>query len=73
MTVDPIVDQLWEARIVAGLTQMELADKAGVSQPSISRIESGKIQPTLKLVRQLAEALGLDIQLQPSTIPGEHP
>jgi predicted transcriptional regulator len=42
----------------AGLTQQELADKAGVRQETLSRIESGKHTPTLKTLKKIDKALG---------------
>jgi len=45
------------ARKETGLTQGELADKAGISQPMLSRIEGGDVDPTLSTLRDLAEAI----------------
>ncbi|PIN73237.1 XRE family transcriptional regulator [Candidatus Woesearchaeota archaeon CG10_big_fil_rev_8_21_14_0_10_45_16] len=39
------------------LNQKELADKAGVSQSLIAKIESGKVDPTYTKARQIFEAL----------------
>ena len=39
------------------LTQEELADKAGVSRLTVSRIESGRVEPYPKTIRRLAEVL----------------
>jgi transcriptional regulator with XRE-family HTH domain len=51
-----------EARHRVGLTQRQLATKAGISQPTIARIESGATQATFTQVRRLVEACGLDLQ-----------
>ena len=68
---DPIVQQLRELRVAAGLTQEQLAARAGVSQGSISRSESGVTKPTLDLVCQLAAALGVGLKLEKLEGPGE--
>jgi transcriptional regulator with XRE-family HTH domain len=46
------------ARVEAGLTQVQLAEKAGCSQQEIQRWESGRISPTAKTLKKLAEAIG---------------
>ncbi len=40
-----------------GLTQKELADLVGVSQPLIARIEAGTIDPKLSLVKRIFDVL----------------
>ena len=54
-------------RITAGMTQAELAEKVGTRQPNIARLEAGKHEPTLDLLRRVAEALGyrLDVRFVP--------
>ena len=42
------------------LTQQKLADKAGVSRPTVVRIEAGLEDPFPSTVRKIAEALGVD-------------
>ncbi|WP_433370458.1 helix-turn-helix domain-containing protein [Streptosporangium sp. CA-115845] len=44
----------------AGLTGKDLALRAGVAQPTISRIETGRLLPVSETVDRLVEALGLD-------------
>lgn len=41
----------------AGLSQKELADRINTKQPAISMYESGEREPTLPVIRALAEAL----------------
>ncbi|MET8388655.1 helix-turn-helix transcriptional regulator [Streptosporangium canum] len=44
----------------AGLTGKDLALRAGVAQPTISRIETGQLLPVPETVDRLVEALDLD-------------
>jgi transcriptional regulator with XRE-family HTH domain len=56
-------DLLREARLRAGLTQKELARRAGTSQSAIARWESGAVQPSLERLRELIRACGLELTL----------
>lgn len=46
-----------EARLIAGMTQRELADKLGISMVSVSKWESGKGLPKAKRIKEVADAL----------------
>ena len=48
-----------EARLAAGMTQEELAERSGFSQQYISGLERGKRNPTVVSVYELAQALGV--------------
>ncbi len=59
----PLKDVLRRERRKAGLTQEELAKKAGVSLPTIARIEAGYIDaPRVSTLRKLAAGLGLEVR-----------
>jgi len=47
------------ARKEAGLTQAELAARAGTAQAVISRIERGTMSPTLDTLTRIAKGLGM--------------
>ena len=53
----PTPQDLRERRISLELTQSELAERAGVSQPLIARIEGGDVDPRLSTLRRIVEAL----------------
>jgi uncharacterized protein len=59
---------LREARTEAGLTQAEVARRAGVTQSVISAYESGDREPSLPTLVRLVEATGgeLDVQVRPA-------
>ena len=59
------------ARTNAGLSQMELAARAGTSQPALARYETGVALPTLPTLERLLAACGrrLEIQTPPATQP----
>lgn len=63
---------LFEARTWQGLSQKELAVRAGISQPRVSGIEKGEMLPTLPQLIRLARALVLPVQwfLNGSVYPG---
>jgi predicted nucleotidyltransferase/DNA-binding XRE family transcriptional regulator len=46
------------ARLEAGLTQAELAARAGTSQPAVARYERGSVAPTLSTFERLLAACG---------------
>lgn len=50
-----------EARDAAGLTQVELAERSGLPQSHISRLEQGKHSPSGKTLGKIASALGLKL------------
>lgn len=54
-----------------GLTQRTLARAAGIDQSLVSRIERGRVRPTLEAYVRLATALGTDVSLRfyPNTGP----
>ncbi len=53
-----IGERLKDLRFRAGLTQQELADRAGVTQTTVARIERDAVQPEVTTIRKLAQALG---------------
>jgi len=53
----PTPQDLRERRTSLSLTQSELADAAGVSQPLIARIEGGDVDPRLSTLRRIVNAL----------------
>ena len=59
--------QVARLRIMRGLTQTQLADLVGTKQPSIARLESGKVEPKLSFLRRVVEALGgrLEVRIAP--------
>lgn len=56
-------DLIREARKRAGLTQAELAARAGTTQSGVARWESGRTSPSLDDVRRLIRLCGLDIEV----------
>lgn len=52
---------LREARLRAGLSQAELARRAGKQRSAIGRWERGEVQPSFETLRELVRACGLDI------------
>lgn len=52
-------DVITRLRTKKGMTQAELAEKAGLDQPHISRIETGKFGPNAMTVGKIANALGV--------------
>jgi predicted nucleotidyltransferase/DNA-binding XRE family transcriptional regulator len=54
---------LREARTAAGLSQAELADRAGVTQSVISVYESGHRQPSIPTLAGLIAATGFELDL----------
>jgi transcriptional regulator with XRE-family HTH domain len=52
-----------QARAQAGLTQAQLAERAGTSQPAVARLERGQGSPTVATVERLVGAAGFELRM----------
>ena len=59
-----IVKAMIDARNKTGMTQKELAEKTGITQADISRLENGNANPSLKTLQRLAEGMGMILKLE---------
>lgn len=51
------------ARVRAGLTQAQLAERMGTSQSAIARLESGTARPSVATLEKLAKATGSKLRI----------
>ena len=54
-----IGQRLAAARLQRGRTQAEVARSAGIAPSYLSRVETGKIQPTFRTLNRIASAMGM--------------
>lgn len=50
-----------ERRLTLGLSQVELAVRAGMTQPALSRLEAGGVVPTIPLLERISAALDAEL------------
>ena len=54
-----VIRALIDARISKNMTQKELAEKTGIAQTEISKLENGTRNPSIKLLQRLADGMGM--------------
>ena len=59
-----IIQAMIDARNKEGLTQKELSERTGITQADISRIENGTRNPSLGMVKRLANGLGMRLKIE---------
>lgn len=59
-----IASQLRQARKEQGMTQERLAEKVGTRKSNISRLESGRYNPSLDFLEKVAGGLGREIEVK---------
>ena len=59
-----IIQAMIDARNEQHLTQKELSERTGITQADISRIENGTRNPSLSMVKRIAEGLGMQLKLE---------
>ena len=59
-----IAAELLRARLRAGLSQAELADRMGTSQSTIARLENGQTLPGTKAILRYAKATGSRVRVR---------
>lgn len=57
------------ARTLAGMTQRQLAERIGMRQPAITRIEKGIHVPTWVTLDRIADALGMRLRVELTGTP----
>jgi len=58
-------------RRAVGMTQADLAEKAGLSRMAVQKAESGATDPRLSTLEVMARAMGMELMLVPATIRQE--
>lgn len=75
MAEDPaeLIGRLVELRRAKGLSQTEVADRMGTSQPALARLESGRSDARLSTIARYARAVEADVGylVRSSPEPGE--
>ena len=59
-----LIQAMIDARISENLTQKELSERTGITQADISSIENGTRNPSLAMLKRLAEGLGMQLRLE---------
>lgn len=58
-----VIRAIIDARISQNITQKELADRTGIAQAEISKIENGTRNPSIKLLQRLADGMGMVLNI----------
>ena len=58
-----VIRAMMEARISQNMTQKELAERTGINQADISKLENGTRNPSLKLLKRLADGMDMNLSL----------
>lgn len=64
-----IIQAMIDARVEQNMTQKELSARTGITQADISRIENGTRNPSLNMVKKLAQGLGMQLKLEFIPVP----
>src|SRR3989338_8432564 len=59
-----LISAMLDARNKKGMTQVEIARRAGTTQSAIARFESGRTNPTLEFASRLSRALGAKLEIR---------
>lgn len=65
-----IIQAMIDARKASGLTQKELAERTGIAQGDISKLENGSANPSIRTLQRLAAGMGMKLQLAFTPIHG---
>ena len=59
-----VIRAIVDARTSQNLTQKELAERTGINQADISKLENGTRNPSVNLLKRLAEGMGLALRIE---------
>ena len=58
-----IMRKVAQARIDAGISQKELAERCNMRQSNLSRLENGNANPSVETLRRIAHGLGKRLEI----------
>lgn len=58
-----LIEQLIRYRKSKKITQADISESTGIQRPNISRLESGKYNPTLDMIVRVADSIGLEVEI----------
>ena len=59
-----LAEQVRALREKAGLSQTELAQRMGSTQPAIARLEAGGVSPNIETLQRVADALHVELTVK---------
>ena len=59
-----VIRAIVNARTSQNLTQNELAKRTGINQADISKLENGTRNPSVNLLKRLAEGMGMNLKIE---------
>ena len=59
-----VIRAIIEARTSQNMTQKELAERTGINQADISKLENGTRNPSVNLLKRLADGMGMVLKIE---------
>ena len=59
-----VIKAIVDARTSQNMTQKELAERTGINQADISKLENGTRNPSVNLLKRLADGLGMVLKIE---------
>ena len=59
-----VIRAIVDARTQQNITQKELAERTGINQADISKLENGTRNPSINLLKRLAEGMGMVLKIE---------
>ena len=59
-----IIQAMIDTRKNCGMTQKQLAEKTGIAQGDISKLENGLRNPTIQLLKRIADSMNMTLKIE---------
>lgn len=59
-----VIRAIVDARTSLNLTQKELSERTGINQADISKLENGTRNPSVNLLKKLADGMGMTLKIE---------
>lgn len=59
-----VIRAIVDVRTFRNMTQKELAERTGINQADISKLENGTRNPSVNLIKRLADGMGMALKIE---------